>query len=163
MYDGPKTSVTVNGVQSEHFEVKVGVHQGSVLSPILFIMVLEAMSQEFRGSFPWELLHADDLVLIADSVEEVMGKYTGWKEGMEARGLKVNIGKTKVLNSGTGEGSVEKKKEGGGPVLSVEKVEVAIQYCVNPASAGCTRGVVASGVDCRWYLTSNVLFAQVNM
>ena len=54
------------------------------------------------------------------------------------------------------------KKEGGGPVLSEEKMSVEIQYCVNPTTAGCTRGVVASGVDCRWFLTSNVLFAQVN-
>ena len=69
MYDGPKTSARVNGVQSEDFEVKVGVYQGSVLSPILFIMVLEALSQEFRGGLPWELL-----VLIANIVEEVMGK-----------------------------------------------------------------------------------------
>ena len=74
MYDGPKTSVRVNGVSSEDFEVKVGVHQGSVLSSILFIMVLEAISQEFRGGSPWELLHADDLVLMTNSVEEVMGK-----------------------------------------------------------------------------------------
>ena len=28
-------------------EVKVGVHQGSVLSPLFFIMVLEALSREF--------------------------------------------------------------------------------------------------------------------
>ena len=61
--------------------MKVGVHQGSVLSPILFIMVLEAISQEFRGGSPWELMYANDLVLIADSVEEIMGKYTVWKEG----------------------------------------------------------------------------------
>ena len=40
---------------------------------------------------------ADDQVLLADSVEEVMGKYTVWKEGMEARGLKMNTGKTKLL------------------------------------------------------------------
>ena len=72
-------------------------------------MVLEAMSQEFRGGdLRRELLHVDDLVLIADCVEEVMGKYAVWKEGMEARGLKVNTGKTKVLISGAGEESVEK-------------------------------------------------------
>ena len=56
MYDGQKTSVMVNGVQSEDFEVKVGVHQGSVLSPILFIMVLKAVAQEFKGGSSWELL-----------------------------------------------------------------------------------------------------------
>ena len=49
------------------------------MSPFLFIMVLEAISQEFRGGSPCELLYADDLVLIADSVEEVIGKYTVWR------------------------------------------------------------------------------------
>ena len=34
---------------SQEFEVKVGVHQGSVLSPLLFIIVLEALSREFWG------------------------------------------------------------------------------------------------------------------
>ena len=38
-----------------------------------------------------------------------MGKYTVWKEGMEPRELKVTTGKTKVLMSGAGEGSVEKR------------------------------------------------------
>jgi len=32
---------------SDEFELGVGVHQGSVLSPFLFIMVLEALSREF--------------------------------------------------------------------------------------------------------------------
>ena len=49
---------------------QVGVHQGSVLSPLLFIIVLEALSREFRAGVPWEDLYADDLVIIADSLEE---------------------------------------------------------------------------------------------
>ena len=49
-----------------HGRVKVGVHQGSVLSPLLFIIVLEALSQEFRTKKPWELLYTDDLVISAD-------------------------------------------------------------------------------------------------
>ena len=50
---------------SEEFEVKVGVHQGSVLSPLLFIIVLKALSREFRSGVPWEDLYADDLVIIS--------------------------------------------------------------------------------------------------
>ena len=37
---------------SEEFEVKVGVHQGSVISPLLLIIVLEAFSREFRSGSP---------------------------------------------------------------------------------------------------------------
>ena len=50
--------------------MKVGVHQGSVLSPLLFIIVMEALSSEFRVGLPWELFYADDLCLLAEKTEE---------------------------------------------------------------------------------------------
>ena len=46
---------------SQKFEVKVGVQQGSVLSPLVFIIVLEVLSCEFRADVPLEDLYADDL------------------------------------------------------------------------------------------------------
>ena len=55
---------------SKEFEVKVGVHQGSILSRLLFIIELTILSREFRAGVPWEDLYADDLVIIADSLEE---------------------------------------------------------------------------------------------
>ena len=65
-----RSRVCVGEGYSEEFEVKVGVHQGSVLSPLLFIIVLEALSSKFRCGVPWEDLYADDLVIIAESLEE---------------------------------------------------------------------------------------------
>ena len=61
MYTDVKSCVCVNGQYSEMFGVGVGVHQGSVLSPLLFILVLEALLRQFRTGVPWELLYADDL------------------------------------------------------------------------------------------------------
>ena len=75
----------------------VGVHQGSVLSPLLFILVLEALSREFRTGVPWELLYADDLVVIAESLEECISKLRVWKAGMESKSLRVNMKKTKFV------------------------------------------------------------------
>ena len=37
MYDGASTSVKLGGGESVEFAVKVGVHQGSVLSPLLTV------------------------------------------------------------------------------------------------------------------------------
>ena len=54
----------------QEFEVKVVVHLGSVLSLLLFIIVLDALSSEFCTRVPWEDLYADDLVIIADSLKE---------------------------------------------------------------------------------------------
>jgi Reverse transcriptase (RNA-dependent DNA polymerase) len=58
--------------ESDGFEVKVGVHQGSVLSPLLFIIVMEALYSEFRVGLPWELFYADDLCLLAVTEEDLM-------------------------------------------------------------------------------------------
>ena len=52
---------------SKWFDVKVGLHQGSALSPLLFITVMEVVSREIRRGLPWELLYADDLVMLAES------------------------------------------------------------------------------------------------
>jgi len=46
------------------------MHQGSALSPLLFVIVMEAISREFRVALPWVLLYADDLAVIADTEEE---------------------------------------------------------------------------------------------
>ena len=107
MYQGAITAVKLNGGESEGFEVKVGVHQGSVLSPLLFILVLEALSREFRGELPWELLYADDLVLLAKSERELMEKIRTWRVQMEKKGLRVNMEKTKVMRCQTQSVQVE--------------------------------------------------------
>ena len=45
----------------------MGVHQGSVLSSLLFIVVMEEATKECRVGYPWELIYADDLVLTDES------------------------------------------------------------------------------------------------
>ena len=44
---------------SEAFNVKVGLHQGFVLSSLLFVIVTELITKELRVGLPWELLYAD--------------------------------------------------------------------------------------------------------
>ena len=100
MYANVRSRVRVGTEYSDVFSVGVGVHQGSVLSPLLFIIVLEALSREFRTGCPWELLYADDLVVMAETVEELSEKVEGWKNGMEEKGLRVNMRKTQCMVSG---------------------------------------------------------------
>ena len=52
MYENVQSCVRVGEGLSEVDWVKVSVHQGSVLSPLLFIIVLEALSCEFRAGVP---------------------------------------------------------------------------------------------------------------
>ena len=100
MYQNAKSQVRGNNFFSDVFDVQAGVHQGSVLSPLSFIIVLEALSREFRTGCPWELLYGDDLVLLADNMDELLSKLGNWKKHLEAKGIRVNMGKTKIMISG---------------------------------------------------------------
>jgi len=61
MYEGAQTVVRTEG-DSKAFNVKVGLHQRSVLSPLLFVIVMEMISRELRAGLPLELLYAYDLI-----------------------------------------------------------------------------------------------------
>ena len=95
-----RSRVRVGCNLSEEFSVKVGIHQGSCLSPLLLIMVLEALSQVFHTGCQWKNLYADDLVIITESLEELQQKLILWNTNMEGNWLRVNMGNTKVLISG---------------------------------------------------------------
>jgi len=67
MYTGAKTVVRTVYGNSNGFEVKVGMHQGSALCSLLFVITNGSLSREFRVALPWELLYVDDLVVIAET------------------------------------------------------------------------------------------------
>ena len=53
MYENAHSKVRITNSYSNAINVSVGVHQGSVLSPLVFIIVMEALSREFRTGYPW--------------------------------------------------------------------------------------------------------------
>ena len=77
--------------------------------------MLEALSREFRTGYPWELLYAEDLMISAKPMEELLVKVKIWKTEMEKKGLCVNMGKTKIMESGINQDVLKKS----GKYLSV--------------------------------------------
>jgi len=73
------------------------MHQGSVLSPLSFAIVMEAISREFRVALPWELLYADDLVVITETEDDLMKRLNEWKDNVENRGMRVKCIKPRLL------------------------------------------------------------------
>ncbi len=59
---------------TEPFPVRVGLHQGSSLSPFIFAIIIDEISKSIWETVPWCMLFADDIVLVAESKEEISNK-----------------------------------------------------------------------------------------
>ena len=66
----------------QSFEVKVGWHQGSVLSPLLFASVMDIVSSDARSGLPSELLYADNLVIMAPTMEQLGRRVADWRASL---------------------------------------------------------------------------------
>ena len=64
---------------AEKYVEKVGLHQGSALSPCLFAMVMDRMTDEIREEAPWTMMFADDIVICSESKEQVEEKLESWR------------------------------------------------------------------------------------
>ena len=95
MYKEVLSRVNVEGEDSREFEVRVGIHQGSVLSPFIFAVVMDVVTEEVAKEGR-ALMYADDLVLICETKEEARQRFVAWRNALESKGLKVNISKTRL-------------------------------------------------------------------
>lgn len=111
LYSEAKCSVLHKGARSEEFEVQNGVRQGCVLSPLLFITVLDQaireISTETHGIW-WnptrklgDLDFADDIALLTNSHSHMQSLMNNLCASTEPKGLNININKTKLMRINT--------------------------------------------------------------
>ena len=87
MYANDNSRIRINSTFSDDFKIQVGVHQDSVLSALLFIIVnMKSSSRDFRTGCPLELLYADDLVLVLDSLDNLLEKLHCSRSGLRTKG-----------------------------------------------------------------------------
>ncbi|KAK3545731.1 hypothetical protein QTP70_011343 [Hemibagrus guttatus] len=113
MYERSRTVVRCAVGQTEEFNVEVGLHQGSALSPFLFAIVMDQLSEEVRQESPWTMMFADDIVTCSESREQVEENLERWRFALERRGMKVSRSKTEYMcvNEREGSGTVRLQGE----------------------------------------------------
>ena len=80
-----------------------------MLSPLLFAIVVDVITENARRGVVNELLYADNLVLMSETMEDLKERLWNWKDALESKDFKVNTRKTKVMVSGS-EGELFKSK-----------------------------------------------------
>ncbi|KAK3521544.1 hypothetical protein QTP70_012332 [Hemibagrus guttatus] len=113
MYERSRTVVRCAVGQTEEFKVEVGLHQGLALSPFLFAILMDQLSEEVRQESPWTMMFADDIVICSESREQVEENLERWRFALERRGMKDSRSKTEYMcvNERQGSGTVRLKGE----------------------------------------------------
>ena len=98
--DGSKCKMKIGNKISDAFETNSGLRQGCILSPMLFNLMMEKITREMANiheginignSKVNNLAYADDVDLIADSVQGINRLATSLCETSERIDLKVNV------------------------------------------------------------------------
>ena len=111
MFEGSETVVRCAVGTTESFKVKVGLHQASALSPFLFAVIMDRLTDEIRREPPRTMLFADDIVICEETGKKVERRLESWKYALERRGMKVSRSKTEYLclNGGNDDETVKIK------------------------------------------------------
>jgi len=107
----------------------IGIRELCEVSSVIASPVTVIFQQSLRdGIIPQDntidILYADDLILMAESEESLRDKTVKWKSGLEAKGMKMNTGKMKVMFIC----SIRWKRKVSGPVVYVRKELAIIQF-----------------------------------
>ena len=79
---------------TDGFNVEVGLRQRSALSPLMFAMVMDRVTDEVRRESLYTMMFADDIVICSETSEQVDENLERWRYALERRGMKVSPSKT---------------------------------------------------------------------
>ena len=98
MYRGCKTVVRSAAGESNSFGVEVGLHQGSALSPYLFLLLMDVLTEDVRKDIPGSMMFAHDIVLCGDDETEMTEYLETWRRALEDRGMRISRPKTQFID-----------------------------------------------------------------
>ena len=100
-----KACVRVNGMKTKPFNVSVGLRQGYVLSPLLFIIYMDKIDKDSSSSSGvtfgecnvWRLLFADGLALLSSNKSVLQYALDRFSDACLDAGIKINTAKTEII------------------------------------------------------------------
>ena len=65
------------------FRVGVSLHQGSALSPFMFALVMDRLTDEVRQEAPWTMMFMDEILICSERREQVEVSLQRWMHAFE--------------------------------------------------------------------------------
>ena len=78
--------------------VEVGLHQGSALSPYLFLLLMDVLTDDVRKDVPGSMVFADVIVLCGDDETDMTEYLETWRRAVQYRGMRISRPKTQLMD-----------------------------------------------------------------
>ena len=90
IYRGCQTKVHSAAGESDSFTVDVGLHQGSALSPYLFLILMDVLTEGVRKEVPESIMFADNIVLFGGREVDMTEYLETWRKSLQERGMRIS-------------------------------------------------------------------------
>ena len=105
LYEQLEVCVCVHGMKTKSFNVSVGLRQGCVLSPLLFIIYMDKIDKDsscssgvtFGYCNVWHLLFADDLALLSSNKSDLHYALHQFSDACLDAEMKISRAKTEII------------------------------------------------------------------
>ena len=101
---GVTSKIRINGRESETFEHRAGVLQGSIISPMLYSLYIDDLAEAIRETLPGlqrVFMYADDIAVVLHNEEEVNLLSPILEEHSRMNNFKFNPRKCEIMNAET--------------------------------------------------------------
>ena len=155
-YKDPESAVRVKGMLSSFFTIYRGVRQGSVLSPVLFLLVMDPLLLDLKqkscglnikGLYLGALSHADDIRTLSTNLNECKQQISAVSSFTSSRNLSLNIEKCEAVISPSNPGNLS--------TINVDGIEIPVSQ-----SARCIGAWWSSSLSSVKWIDNNIKKAR---
>ena len=155
-YTDPKSAVRMKGMLSPFFSIHRGVRQGSVLSPVLFLLVMDPVLLELRekscglnlnGLFLGALSHADDIRTLSTNLSDCRSQIKAVSSFANSRNLCLSTEKCEAVISPSNPKNLTH--------IKIDGIDIPVSM-----SARCLGAWWSSSLSCVKWIDSNIKKAR---
>ena len=131
--------------ESNSFGAEVGLHQGSALSPYLFLLLMDVLTQDVRKDVPGSMIFADDIVLCGDDETDMTEYLETWRKALEEREMRISRPKTQFMDFNFGQDNGQERE----PVKILGEELQRVHHFKYPGSSVAETGGMATEITQR--------------